>query len=210
MPKIFIESGGYAEDQMFLNAGWEVTFDLNDADLVCFTGGEDVSPSYYGEDVHPKTFSSIHRDVKEEKLFNHCVDSFIPMVGICRGGQFLNVMCGGKLYQHVTNHVGNHMITPVNHVKVLASSTHHQMMRPSEDSIILATAEQNGVKQHMGKDGKEKYGESGEKDIEVLLYKEQQCLCFQPHPEFSAEYYDALREYFFHLIEKHFNMKGSI
>ena len=209
MPKVYIKSGSFAEQEMFLDKGWEITFDLDEADLVCFTGGEDVSPSYYGEEVHPKTFCNVHRDDNEAELFTHCVDASIPMVGICRGGQFLNVMCGGKMFQHVTNHCGNHMINPLNYASILASSTHHQMMRPSEDAIILATSDMKGAKEYMDDDGKVQFWGIGEKDTEVVLYKEQACLCFQPHPELGAAYYDALKGYFFHLLEKHFQLKGD-
>lgn len=208
MPKVYIKAGSFAEQEMFLDKGWEITFELAEANLVCFTGGEDVSPCYYGEDVHPKTFCNIHRDKEEEELFKYCVDSSIPMVGICRGGQFLNVMCGGKMFQHVTNHCGNHLINPLNYQSVLASSTHHQMMRPSEDAIILATAEMNSSKEFMDKKREIVY-QKEEKDTEVVLYKEQSCLCFQPHPEFGADYYTPLKKYFFHLLEKHFQLKGE-
>jgi gamma-glutamyl-gamma-aminobutyrate hydrolase PuuD len=166
-------------------------------DLVCFTGGEDVSPDLYGEEVHPQTFNSKFRDAHEQKLFKQFLEANIPMVGICRGGQFLNVMNGGKMYQHVNMHVQSHMITDVKSgATVLATSTHHQMMRPSISGKIIATAQQHGFKQHM-KEGRVESSKMEEPDIEAVFYPHTRCLCFQPHPEFGS---DELKMYFINLI----------
>ena len=110
MSRVLIVSGSLAYRQMFINYGFTVVEDIQFADLVCFTGGEDVSPHLYGQPVHPLTFSSVRRDEKEKAIFDACCERNLPMVGICRGGQFLNVMSGGKMYQHVTNHTRQHYV----------------------------------------------------------------------------------------------------
>lgn len=69
-------------------ANWmqgEITMNMEEADLVVFTGGEDVSPSYYGASVHPKTYTNEYRDEVEKKAFNKALLLGIPMCGICRG-----------------------------------------------------------------------------------------------------------------------------
>ena len=202
MLKVFIIQSNSEYRKMFEEAGWEVITNLvNDVpDLVCFTGGEDVHPSYYGEKDHPFTYANTERDHREHHQFNSFVEAQIPMVGICRGGQFLNVMNGGKMYQHVTNHTGSHLITDV-HTKeaLLATSTHHQMMRPGIAGKVIATAEMNGSKQHMNGD-KIVTQTSPEPDYEVVFYPHTQSLCFQPHPEFGS---DKLKTYFFSLLNRY-------
>src|SRR5687768_16963203 len=93
-------------NEMFMNKGWLVwDTDFNyptNLDLICFTGGEDVTPSLYGEVKHPLTYNNPERDKHEVEYFNQFIG--IPKVGICRGGQFLNVMSGGKLHQHILGH----------------------------------------------------------------------------------------------------------
>ena len=42
---------------------------IEDADIVLFTGGEDVDPSIYGQEKHPKTYSNLERDLKEKAEF---------------------------------------------------------------------------------------------------------------------------------------------
>ena len=171
--------------------------DVNDAEIVCFTGGSDVSPEMYAEDRHPLTRSDTMRDMIDEEMFDQCLNRGVFMVGICRGAQFLNVMNGGKMWQHVVGHTSDHyMYCALTGKVILASSTHHQMMIPNEDAAVLMWA---GVAER-----KEKPGEVWTKgqeialreDPEVVWYEDSRCLCFQPHPEMNLKRYDPLREYF--------------
>ena len=98
---VYIVSGSSAYINMYVNNGWAVVSDMRDADLVHFTGGEDVTPVLYGQHPHPRTYNSEARDQAEMKVYLQALGLDIPMVGECRGGQFLNVMCGGEMYQHV-------------------------------------------------------------------------------------------------------------
>ena len=82
------------------------------------------------------------------------------------------------MHQHILGHA-----TGINHLirdsetgeEVMVSSTHHQMMIPSEDAIVLATADV--VDWPLGME---------QRDIEVVYYPHTNALCFQPHPEFFA------------------------
>lgn len=205
MPKVYIVNSSEEYERMFQQYGFSVIKDLaiDVPDLICFTGGSDVSPSLYGEDRHPRTFVNRDRDIREKALFDEFLEASVPMVGICRGGQFLNVMNGGKMYQHVENHVRDHMILDLaTGGRLKATSTHHQMMRPSIASIIIATAEENGYKESMENTCVVRTYEGP--DYEVILYPHTQCLCFQPHPEFRGEI--TLQEYFFSLINRYFKL----
>ena len=52
--RVYIVGGDLSYSSMFLNEGWIVTNDLLEAQLVQFTGGSDVTPSFYNELKHPK------------------------------------------------------------------------------------------------------------------------------------------------------------
>ncbi len=69
-------------------------------DGILFTGGEDVSPEFYGEQVK---YSNVHvnrtRDEFEFALLHRALDRRLPILGICRGTQMINVKFGGTLYQ---------------------------------------------------------------------------------------------------------------
>lgn len=57
---------------------------INDADIVLFTGGEDVDPSLYGCKKHPTTYSNIDRDIRERKMFKMIRPDQLA-IGVCRG-----------------------------------------------------------------------------------------------------------------------------
>ena len=116
-----------------------------DTDLIVFTGGEDVSPHLYKHPAHPSTFFSLRRDSVESTIFQHAQFQGTPCVGICRGGQFLNVMSGGEMYQDVTKHTRDHLITDATSgFEVLVTSTHHQMMKPSSEAVLVASSALGG------------------------------------------------------------------
>lgn len=110
-----------------------LTDNLEEANIVMFTGGEDVDPSLYGCEKHPTTYSNIARDLEEKAVFEK-VHSDQLCVGICRGSQFLCVMNGGLLIQNVSNHVtfGTHQIIRADRdsERYEITSTHHQMQYP--------------------------------------------------------------------------------
>lgn len=72
--------------------------DLYDGFL--FTGGADISPSLYGEEPLPCTGRCVcDREAMEKGLLEAALKKGKPVLGICRGMQFLNVAMGGSLYQ---------------------------------------------------------------------------------------------------------------
>ena len=202
MGKVCILGGNSQYVQMYLNRGFEPA-ELAEADLVQFTGGHDVSPVLYGETRHEQTVSNSARDAREARAFKLALQMGKPMAGICRGGQFLNVMCGGSMFQHVDNHAraGTHPVYDVRTKESIpCTSTHHQMMRAGPAAELIGVASEATVLESM-KGGsihyvKQKRGQ----DVEVLFYREQRALCFQPHPEFLDR--DSLcQQWYFDLIE---------
>jgi gamma-glutamyl-gamma-aminobutyrate hydrolase PuuD len=108
--------------------------------LVVFTGGSDVHPGMYQEDVYEKCYCDPKRDMYEYAVFQMAKMNNIPMFGICRGAQFLCVMDGGKLAQHVTGHQGGHIMETADGKSFMVSSAHHQMMIPRSENPILGWA----------------------------------------------------------------------
>ena len=102
--RVFVVGGGFQYVKMFFDAGFRGAKNVQDAHIVCFTGGEDVNPELYGEKPLKGTHFSRDRDGVEAYYYGEALSAGKPMVGICRGGQFLNVMNEGKLWQDVNNH----------------------------------------------------------------------------------------------------------
>lgn len=198
-PRVYVLGGGYEYIRLMWELGYNGAKGLLDADFILFTGGEDVDPSLYGEAPLQSTYFSRVRDDFEMKVYKEALEVGIPMVGICRGGQFLNVANGGAMWQHVNNHTRSHMLFPLDDAGApvepgfLVTSTHHQMMRPHEDGVVLAVAaEATELQSHTTIHEKDRAEAT---DVEVVWYPETGCLCFQPHPEMKAAT-EACRKYF--------------
>ena len=72
-------------------------------DGLILTGGADIDPARFGDDeIHPKTYDILpDRDEAEIELTRGALSRDMPILGICRGIQVLNVAMGGTLYQDV-------------------------------------------------------------------------------------------------------------
>ena len=77
-------------------------FDLFDG--LVLTGGEDVAPERYGEEIlHPNVECVPERDALEFQLLEWALADDLPVLAICRGVQVLNVGLGGTLYQDLAS-----------------------------------------------------------------------------------------------------------
>lgn len=132
------------------DAGFDVlSIDARDAiptefDALCLTGGEDVAPSRYGATADPRTEApDTLRDELEFRLLALARDRDLPVLGICRGFQVINVAYGGTLVQHVDGHrranepIVAHVASPDAGSKLAAAcgsaphqvnSSHHQVV----------------------------------------------------------------------------------
>jgi putative glutamine amidotransferase len=81
---------------------------LDGLDGLIITGGRDVDPGAYGQAPHAKTDQPAReRDAWEFALLRGALARKMPVLGICRGAQILNVALGGTLHQHLPDVVGH-------------------------------------------------------------------------------------------------------
>lgn len=110
--------------------------DIETCDGLLIPGGRDVDPSWYGESNELSQLPDTERDALEIALIKIAMDKDMPVLGICRGHQLLNVAMGGSLIQHVNHHVTDkHNVTIISRSKHLSfikdgqiyvNSLHHQ------------------------------------------------------------------------------------
>jgi GMP synthase-like glutamine amidotransferase len=175
---------------------------IEEADIVIFTGGEDVHPSFYKEEKGSKTYSNLGRDFYEVNEFKEAQKLNKFCLGICRGAQFLTVMSGGKLIQHVTNHGlhGTHIIEFSDGDKLPITSTHHQMCYPfnllKTKYDLLAWSENKLSETYLNGENKEIELDTDFVEPEIIFYYETKCLAIQGHPEMmdSVKYQETINK----------------
>lgn len=125
-------------------------------DALVIGGGDDISPEHYGGDIEARVRADPERDELEIAWIRRALEWDIPLLGICRGAQLINVVFGGTLHQdirplrkHTHNRPG---LLPTKQVRLAADSTvarvcgkprlrvnslHHQAVKAPGDGIRI-------------------------------------------------------------------------
>ncbi len=78
-------------------------------DGLVLAGGADIDPLAYGQQAHAETAGTVpERDSFEIALVRAAIERDLPVLGICRGMQLINVALGGTLTQHLPERYGHH------------------------------------------------------------------------------------------------------
>lgn len=120
---------------------------LDRIDGLMLAGGADIDPGAYGAQAHPETIGSVPaRDAFEVALVRRALARDMPLLGICRGMQVMNVARGGTLHQHLPELVGHG-----DHRRVLGSfdgADHDVRLVPGSLAACAAGEELHGTKSH--------------------------------------------------------------
>jgi putative glutamine amidotransferase len=120
---------------------------LDRIDGLILAGGNDVDPACYGAEPHPQTLGIVpERDEVELALAHRAVQRDMPVLGICRGMQVLNVAFGGTLRQHLPEELGHEA-----HRRVPGSfdgADHDVRLQPRSLAALAAGQDLHGTKSH--------------------------------------------------------------
>jgi putative glutamine amidotransferase len=120
---------------------------LERIDGLMLAGGADIDPSSYGEVAQPETIDTVpERDRFEIALVRAAIERDMPVLGICRGMQLINIALGGTLLQHLPDRYGHH-----EHRRVLGSfdgADHDVDVRPDSLAIEVVGETRHATKSH--------------------------------------------------------------
>src|SRR5262245_29635340 len=118
---------------------------LDRIDALVLGGGADIDPEKLGVDRHPETVgTNPDRDRFEITLALTALERGMPLLGVCRGMQVLNVACGGTLDQHIPEHLGHDLHRP----EPGSWSEHEVRIEPGSLAASAAGADRLTVKTH--------------------------------------------------------------
>ncbi|HEY3828303.1 MAG TPA: gamma-glutamyl-gamma-aminobutyrate hydrolase family protein [Solirubrobacteraceae bacterium] len=120
---------------------------LERIDGLMLAGGADIDPAAYGAERHPETVDTVpERDAFEIALVRAALARELPVLGICRGMQLINVACGGTLIQHLPEHFGHE-----EHRRVVGSfdgADHEVLLQAGSLAARVAGARRHATKSH--------------------------------------------------------------
>jgi putative glutamine amidotransferase len=120
---------------------------LERIDGLILAGGSDIDPAVYGAEAHPATNGTApERDQVEIALARRAVELDLPVLGICRGMQLLNVALGGSLLQHLPDTLGHeeHRRVPGSFI----GSDHDVRLQSGSRAALAAGEDLHGTKSH--------------------------------------------------------------
>lgn len=120
---------------------------LNSLDGLILSGGGDVDPRYFGQELNGAEPENIHppRDELELTLARAALEIDLPIFGICRGCQVLNVAAGGSMIQHLDGHRSPKAATAYHDVHILPHSRLRQIV--GQDVLVVNTYHHQGMDQ---------------------------------------------------------------
>jgi len=194
----YVMKGG-ALPQLMPTAGGQFSVsDLVDTiDGLLLTGGDDVAPESYGEEgIEDRRWPGDRfRDAYEIDLINECLEKDVPVLGICRGAQILNVALGGTMYQDITTQVPEaliHRSHELYHENVhevdIVPDTGLAALYPGVSRALINSVHHQGLKD-IAKDLAVEAISPADEVVEAVRYSGNGRYLFgvQWHPEFVTE-----------------------
>jgi GMP synthase-like glutamine amidotransferase len=202
MYKVFASAGYDGYLMPLISAGMQMSTSREDADIILFAGGADISPALYGQTAGSRTYFHPGRDTIEMDDFYYGRAHNKAIVGVCRGMQLITALTGGELIQDVSNHAGRrHDMHTYDGKTIQVNSLHHQMCNPwAGDAKFTLLGWANGLSNHYHgeKDtqtGRDKVIPHTGPEPEACYWPDYRAFAVQYHPEMMSHDSQAVQWY---------------
>ncbi len=162
------KAGGIPVLLTFVN-GADVGELLDHLDGLLLSGGPDMDPSFFGEEPHPRLGAiSPERDAFEAEICREALKREIPILGICRGCQLVNIIAGGTIVQDIPSQVsgaikhgqdaprwhashsarlrpGTKLAAIIGEETIRVNSYHHQSVKEIAPNWVVSAVAPDGV-----------------------------------------------------------------
>lgn len=163
-------AGGIPVAIPVINNEEDYDYYINILDGIVFTGGIDISPLCYKENpISSINIIAAARDDYELELFRRAYDRKLPILGICRGNQLINVALGGALYQDINKQLPDSLghypdglaedelyhsvnikkesklLDIFGKDKILVNSFHHQAIKKLGSRLLVTAVSDDGI-----------------------------------------------------------------
>ena len=199
-----LSNGGIPVVVPLMNDDHELIELLNSLDGIIFTGGEDYDPAYYNERPIPQMGTiNAPRDKFDIKLLQLAAERGIPVLGICRGAQLINIVFGGSLYQDLPAQYHDNSIrhrqrqasTEASHAVIVEENTVFADI--VKDRMLMVNSAHHQAVKDVAR-GFRVAGKSPDKVVEVIEKMDENhwILGVQFHPEMRVTSDMAMRRIF--------------
>jgi putative glutamine amidotransferase len=137
-----------------------------DLDAIIISGGDDIHPSLYSTEEHDPDELDLERDQLEIQCISSAMDRNIPILGICRGAQLINVVRGGSLYADIDNmrnitsrrphlyprkpvtiEAPSLLFSIIGRQSIRVNSLHHQAVKGLGECLKIIATDRDGIVQ---------------------------------------------------------------
>lgn len=182
-------------------------------DALLLPGGGDIDPHRYGQKPDPRVYNiDPEQDRLDFRTAQYALDHGLPIMGICRGMQLLNVLYGGTLIQHLPASAVKHSLQLEGEVKTLVAAFTPHEVKIAPDSRLAGTLGHSVLSASAHHQAIDRLGEgldivawAADGTIEAVEDPQRNVIGVQWHPEIreqGGEMQDQLFIDFLHSVEQ--------
>jgi putative glutamine amidotransferase len=154
-------------------------FENNDVKGIILSGGDDIDPKLYGEEADKEKISK-EREQTEKQLIEIAIEKKIPLLGVCRGAQFLNVYFGGKLIRDIKKETGLDHVATQHKISLIKDEISNYF---NTKEAVVNSYHNQGINKDTLSNGLEEFAAAEDGSIEGFYHPAHNIAAIMWHPE---------------------------